>query len=65
VSPGLVDTDFVKSLDPGWRDTQAARTALGRLAAPDEVAGAVIAAVRDLTFTTGCVLAVDGGRPLN
>jgi len=26
---------------------------------------AVIAAVRDLTFTTGCVLAVDGGRPLN
>jgi hypothetical protein len=25
----------------------------------------VIAAVRDLTFTTGCILAVDGGRPLN
>jgi 3-oxoacyl-[acyl-carrier protein] reductase len=65
VSPGLVDTEFVKSLDPQWRDTQAARTPLGRLAAPEEVAAAVLAAVRDLTFSTGCVLAVDGGRPLN
>jgi 3-oxoacyl-[acyl-carrier protein] reductase len=65
VSPGLVDTEFVKSLDPQWRDTQAARTPLGRLAAPEEVAAAVLAAVRDLTFSTGCVLAVDGGRPLS
>jgi 3-oxoacyl-[acyl-carrier protein] reductase len=52
-------------LDPRWRDEQAARTPLGRLAAPEEVAAAVVVAVRDLTFTTGCVLAVDGGRPLN
>jgi len=65
VSPGLVDTDFVKSVDPAWREEQAARTPLGRLAAPAEVAAAVVAAVRDLTFTTGCILAVDGGRPLN
>jgi 3-oxoacyl-[acyl-carrier protein] reductase len=65
VSPGLVDTEFVKSLDPQWRDEQAARTPLGRLAAPEEVAAAVLVAVRDLTFTTGCILAVDGGRPLS
>jgi 3-oxoacyl-[acyl-carrier protein] reductase len=65
VSPGLVDTEFVKSLDAEWRNQQAARTPLGRLAAPAEVANAVVSAVRDLTFTTGCVLAVDGGRPLN
>lgn len=65
VSPGLVDTEFVKSLDPQWRDEQAARTPLGRLAAPEEVAAAVVVAVRDLKFTTGCVLSVDGGRPLN
>jgi 3-oxoacyl-[acyl-carrier protein] reductase len=65
VSPGLVDTEFVKSLDPAWRAEQAARTPLGRLAAPADVAAAVVAAVRDLTFTTGCILAVDGGRPLN
>ncbi len=65
VSPGLVDTDFVKSLDPDWCNQQAQRTPLGRLAQPVEVAAAVLAAVRDLTFTTGCVLSVDGGRPLN
>jgi 3-oxoacyl-[acyl-carrier protein] reductase len=64
VSPGLVDTDFVKSMDPVWREEQAARTPLGRLAAPAEVGRAVLAAVRDLTFSTGTVLAVDGGRPL-
>jgi 3-oxoacyl-[acyl-carrier protein] reductase len=65
VSPGLVDTEFVKSLDPDWRNQQSARTPLGRLAAPAEVARAVLSAVRDLTFSTGCVLAVDGGRPLS
>lgn len=65
VSPGLVDTEFVKSLDRRWRDDQAMRTPLGRLAAPTEIAAAVLAVVRDLTFTTGCVVAVDGGRPLN
>ena len=65
VAPGLVDTEFVKSLDPRWRDDQVARTPLGRLATPEDVAATVIAAVRDLTFITGCVLSVDGGRPLN
>ena len=64
VSPGLVDTEFVKSMDPAWRDEQAQRTPLGRLAQPEEIALAVLAAVRELRFTTGCVLPVDGGRPL-
>jgi 3-oxoacyl-[acyl-carrier protein] reductase len=65
VAPGLVDTDFVKSLDARWRDEQASRTPLGRLASPDDVSQAVLAVVRDLTFTTGAVLSVDGGRPLS
>ena len=64
VSPGLADTDFVKSLDTAWRDEQAGRTPLRRLALPDEVAAAVVAAATHLTFTTGAVLPVDGGRPL-
>ena len=64
VSPGLVDTEFVKSMDTAWRDEQAGRTPLGRLAQPEEIAIAVLAAVRDMRFTTGCVLPVDGGRPL-
>jgi 3-oxoacyl-[acyl-carrier protein] reductase len=65
VSPGLVDTEFVKSLDRVWRDEQAARTPLRRLALPEEVAQAVVAAVTQLTFTTGSIIAVDGGRPLS
>jgi len=65
VAPGLVDTDFVKSLDAAWRDEQAARTPLARLALPQEIAAAVVAAVTQLTFTTGSIIAVDGGRPLN
>jgi 3-oxoacyl-[acyl-carrier protein] reductase len=31
---------------------------------PNEVAGAVIATACHLTFTTGAVIPVDGGRPL-
>jgi 3-oxoacyl-[acyl-carrier protein] reductase len=65
VSPGLVDTDFVQALDPAWREEQAARTPLRRLAQPVEVARAVVAAVTQLTFSTGAIIAVDGGRPLN
>lgn len=64
VSPGLVDTDFVKSLDQSWRDEQASRTPLKRLAQPEEIAAAVISAITQLTFSTGCIIAVDGGRPL-
>lgn len=64
VSPGLADTEFVKSMDPAWRDEQARRTPLQRLAAPEEVAAAVVAAAGALSFTTGAVIPVDGGRPL-
>lgn len=64
VSPGLADTEFVKSMDVGWRDEQAARTPLKRLAQPEEVARAVLACATHLVFTTGAVIPVDGGRPL-
>jgi len=64
VAPGLVDTEFVRSLDVAWRDEQAQRTPLRRLADPDEIAGAVVAAATTLGFMTGAVIPVDGGRPL-
>jgi 3-oxoacyl-[acyl-carrier protein] reductase len=64
VSPGLSDTEFVKAMDRGWRDEQAERTPLKRLADPREVALAVTALATHLTFTTGAVIPVDGGRPL-
>jgi 3-oxoacyl-[acyl-carrier protein] reductase len=65
ISPGLVETDFIKSMDQRWRDEQLARTPLKRLASPNEVAAAVVAAVKNLTFTTGAIIAIDGGRPLS
>ena len=64
VSPGLVDTEFVKNLDQKWRDEQAARTPLRRLARPDEVGAAVLALASTLKYTNGCIVALDGGRPL-
>ena len=65
VSPGLVQNDFVRSMDKRWLDEQVARTPLKRLAAPEEAAAAVIAAIKSLTFTTGSIIPVDGGRPLS
>jgi 3-oxoacyl-[acyl-carrier protein] reductase len=65
VSPGLVETDFIKSMDQRWRDEQLERTPLKRLASPNEVAAAVVAVVKNLTFTTGSIVAIDGGRPLS
>ena len=65
VSPGVVDNDFIRSMDQRWLDEQVSRTPLKRLAAPEEVASAVVAAVKYLTFTTGSIIPVDGGRPLS
>jgi 3-oxoacyl-[acyl-carrier protein] reductase len=64
VSPGLVDTEFVKGLDQQWRDEQAARTPLKRLASPAEIGAAVLAVATLLPYSNGCIIAVDGGRPL-
>lgn len=64
LAPGLLDTDFVKGIDTGWREAQVARTPLGRLATPDEVGAAALAVVTHFPYSTGCVFPVDGGRAL-
>jgi 3-oxoacyl-[acyl-carrier protein] reductase len=65
VAPGVVDNDFIRSMDARWLEEQVSRTPLKRLAAPEEVSAAVIAAIKQLTFATGAVIPVDGGRPLS
>ncbi len=65
IAPGVVDNAFIRSMDQKWLEEQVARTPLKRLAAPDEVASAVIAAIKHLTFATGAIIPVDGGRPLS
>jgi 3-oxoacyl-[acyl-carrier protein] reductase len=52
-------------MDPAWHDEQVARTPLGRLATPEEIADAAAAAVTAMTGATGCVLLVDAGRSLS
>jgi 3-oxoacyl-[acyl-carrier protein] reductase len=61
VAPGLV---YTEKLDPGWSQAQRERTPLGRLARADDVARAVVAVATGLGFSTGCIVPVDGGRPL-
>lgn len=64
VAPGLVQGAYMRRLEPAWSQAQAERTPLGRLVTPEEVAAAVYAAAALLSFSTGCVFPVDGGRPL-
>nr|WP_246580540.1 SDR family oxidoreductase [Deinococcus aestuarii] len=64
VSPGWVDGEYAQRMPTELIAAQTARTPLGRIARPEEVARAVLAAVTHLTFSTGCILPVDGGRPL-
>jgi 3-oxoacyl-[acyl-carrier protein] reductase len=65
VSPGVVDTQFIQRLDDSWKAEQIRRTPLGRLASPEEVADAVFAVATSLRYSTGCIIPVDGGRPLS
>jgi len=64
VAPGLVDTELTRGWDPERRRRMIEQTPLGRLATPQDAARAVLAAVTALPATTGVVIPVDGGRPL-
>ncbi len=64
VSPGWVLGEYAERIPPEALEAQLSATPLGRLATADDVAGAVGAVVGDLLFTTGSIIAVDGGRPL-
>jgi 3-oxoacyl-[acyl-carrier protein] reductase len=64
LSPGVVDTEFIRGLDPSWREDQLRHTPLQRFPSPEEIGEAVVALVTTLTSMTGCILPLDGGRPL-
>ena len=64
VAPGWVMGDYAQQFDPAYIQAQTDLTPMGRLATPDDVANAVLALATTLTFTTGSIIPVDGGRPL-
>jgi NAD(P)-dependent dehydrogenase (short-subunit alcohol dehydrogenase family) len=64
VAPGVVDTDFVPGRDKAASDRLAASTPLKRIASTDDVAQAILACATSLTFSTGSIVQVDGGRHL-
>jgi NAD(P)-dependent dehydrogenase (short-subunit alcohol dehydrogenase family) len=64
IAPGLVETKFAAAIvgNPMLRDHVVNRTPLARHAQPHEIAGAAVYLLSDAaSFTTGTVLAVDGG----
>ncbi|MEU7859240.1 SDR family NAD(P)-dependent oxidoreductase [Nonomuraea sp. NPDC049141] len=64
VAPGVVETPLTRQIkdNPAWYDAYAAKSALGRWAQAEEMAGAVVYLASDAaSFVTGSVLYVDGG----
>lgn len=64
VAPGVVETALTSQIRavPDWYDAYARKTALGRWAAPWEIAGAVVYLASDASsYVTGTVITVDGG----
>lgn len=64
VSPGFVEGEYTKNFDQQFLQNQRDNTPLGRFATGNDVAQAVFALATSLTFTTGTILTVDGGRLL-
>jgi NAD(P)-dependent dehydrogenase (short-subunit alcohol dehydrogenase family) len=67
IAPGLVETRFAAALveSDELRGRFVSRTALGRHAQPDEIAGAAVYLASDASaYVTGHVLVVDGGTTM-
>jgi NAD(P)-dependent dehydrogenase (short-subunit alcohol dehydrogenase family) len=65
IGPSLIETDLTRErlrTIPGYREEEIARTPVGRLGTPEDVAAAaVFFASPDASFVTGQTLLVDGG----
>ena len=65
IGPSIVETDLTRErlrTIPGFRDEEIARTPLGRIGTPEDVAAAaVFFASSEASFITGQTLLVDGG----
>ena len=64
VAPGWVAGEYASRVDPAYLQEQMDKTPLGRIANASDVADTVVALSTTVRFNTGCVIPVDGGRPL-
>lgn len=64
ISPGVVATDFVPGRDGAALEKVAQTIPLKRVATADDVARAICACATHLTYSTGSLVVVDGGRAL-
>jgi 3-oxoacyl-[acyl-carrier protein] reductase len=63
VAPAVIDTPWVRSLDPTLVEYMLGRIPMGRMGRPEEVAAAVSWLSSDeASFTTGQTLDLSGGR---
>jgi len=62
VAPGFIATEMVKSMPQKVLDSMAARTPLGKMGEPSDIANAYVWLASDAArFVHGAVLSVDGG----
>ncbi|CAM5221062.1 3-oxoacyl-[acyl-carrier-protein] reductase OS=Castellaniella defragrans OX=75697 GN=HNR28_003031 PE=3 SV=1 [Castellaniella defragrans] len=65
IAPGLIDTPMLRALTPERLAAQLALQPTGKAGTPEDVANAVsFLAAPDMSFITGQVLFVDGGKSL-
>ncbi len=65
ISPGWVNGVYAQRMPRALLAEQEAKTPLARIAEAEDVADAVYAAIAHLRFSTGDIIPVDGGRPLD
>jgi NAD(P)-dependent dehydrogenase (short-subunit alcohol dehydrogenase family) len=64
IAPGVVETPLTAQIkdSPDWYDSYAAKSILGRWAAPHEMAGMIVYLASDASsYVTGAFMLVDGG----
>ena len=64
VSPGVVATDFVPGRDAAALEKVAQTIPLKRVATAEDVGRAIAACATHLTYSTGSLIVIDGGRAL-